>query len=153
MDKTIDDVIKEIEQLALENSSQSIWVEVGSVESGDAEKMIVEISLSDEPDTPGDWFCYGVIKEIFVFSPLMAEFAIENAIECMAEDRKDEVTAEQLLEDMYSRKPSFLTEKDIAKIKEDATANILENMAVEDHIFYLPSYIKENLNKLQLVHV
>lgn len=152
MDKTIDDVIKEIEQLALENSSQSIWVEVGSVESGDAEKMIVEISLS-KPDTSGDWFCYGVIKEIFVFSPLMAEFAIENAIECMAEDRGDKVTAEQLLEDMYSRKPSILTKEDIDKIKEDATANILENMAVDDHIFYLPSYIKENLSKLRLVHV
>lgn len=72
MDKTIDDVVKEIEQLAIESSSQSIWVEINSINDGDAEKMKVEIALS-EPDEPGSWANCGTIKEQFPVTERLAE--------------------------------------------------------------------------------
>ena len=151
MDKTIDDVIKEIEQLALENSSQSIWVEINSINDGDAEKMKVEIVLS-EPDEPGDWACYGKIKENFPVTERLTEQCIEMVLERLADDRDDELTTEDLLEDIYSRKPKLFTEEEIEQIRQDVKSEILENIDIDSHIFYLPLYIKENLNKLQIIH-
>lgn len=151
MDKTIYDIIKEIEQLALENSSQSIWVEINSINDGDAEKMKLEIALS-EPDELGDYAFYGMIKEIFPVTERLAEQCIEMVVERLADDRDDELTAEDLLEDIYSKKPKLFTEEEIEQIRKDVKTEILEQLEIDSHIFHLPTYIKENLSKLHVVH-
>lgn len=70
----------------------------------------------------------------------------------MYDDREDNLTSEDLLEDIYSKKPSLFTEEEIEQIRQDVKAEILDNLMIEDHIFHLPFYLKENLSKLHIVH-
>lgn len=146
MDKTLDQIIEQIEELVLEGSNDSIWIDLDSIDENEVEKMRIVVDFA-QPDTSGNWFCFGRIKEIFPLAPVAVEDAIAEAIELFNEE-KNEYTDEELLEDWYSRNPSLLSEEEREEIIQQAKDTIFDNLGVADTIFYLPGYIKENLSEL-----